>query len=211
MREYGYDGLELRLLDGEPIDPRTVDRTRVPTVPLACLDTSLRLGEPGLVDALELAAEWGAPALRVFGGEAVAIDDELARAEELGVVILVETHDDWSSARRLSAVLERFDSAWLGAVWDLHHPFRAGESARDVLEALGARIRLVHVKDARADGTLVPLGEGVVPVRECIELLSGAGYDGWWTVEWEKRWHPELAEPEEALPRELASLRGLLR
>ena len=178
MREYGYDGLELRLLDGEPIDVQTVDRTRAPGVPLACLDTSLRLGEPGLLEALELAAEWGAPAVRVFGGDAVALDDELARAEALGVSILVETHDEWSSARRLAGVLARFESPWLGAVWDLHHPFRAGESPREVLDALGGRIGLVHVKDARADGTLVALGEGVVPVSECIDAPAGRGLRG---------------------------------
>jgi sugar phosphate isomerase/epimerase len=208
VRDYGFDGLELRLIDGEPIDARTVDRARRPNVPLACLDTSLRLGEPGLDDALELAADWGAPAVRVFGGDADAL--ELARAEQLGVRVLVETHDDWSSARKLAGVLERFDSPWLGAVWDLHHPHRAGESSHDVLDALGDRIGLVHVKDARADGTLVPLGDGDVPVRESVELLRAASYDGWWTVEWEKRWHPELAEPEDALPQELAALRWLL-
>jgi sugar phosphate isomerase/epimerase len=162
------------------------------------------------VAALELAAEWGAPAVRVFGGEAESLDDELARAEQLGVTILLETHDDWSSARRVAGVLERFDSVWLAAVWDLHHPQRAGESPQDVLDALGDRIGLVHVKDARADGSLVPLGAGEVPVRECVELLRAAGYDGWWTVEWEKRWHPELAEAEDALPHELAVLRRLL-
>jgi sugar phosphate isomerase/epimerase len=209
VREYGYDGLELRLLDGEPIDVLTVDRARVPSVPLACLDTSLRLGDPAVVDALELASEWGAPAVRVFGGEADTLDVELARAETLDVAILVETHDEWSSARRVADLIDRFDSPYLAAVWDLHHPFRAGESPRDVLESLGGRIRLVHVKDARHDGTLVPLGEGDVPVRECVELLRAAGFDGWWTVEWEKRWHPELAEPEIALPHELAALRRL--
>jgi hypothetical protein len=34
--------------------------------------------------------------------------------------------------------------------------------------------------------------------------------EGWLSVEWEKRWHPELAEPELALPRELAALRAVM-
>jgi sugar phosphate isomerase/epimerase len=210
VREYGFDGLELRLLGGEPIDVRAARGVQPPRVPLACLDTSLRLGEDGLVDALDLAAEWGAPAVRVFGGRAEPLDAELARADQLSVRILVETHDEWSSARRIAGLLEAHDSPWLGAVWDLHHPFRTGESPREVVEALGAHIGLVHVKDAEADGNLVPLGRGVVPVRECIERLRAVGYDGWWTVEWEKRWHPELAEPEQALPHELDVLWGLL-
>jgi sugar phosphate isomerase/epimerase len=45
-----------------------------------------------------------------------------------------------------------------------------------------------------------------VPVRESLAALDATGYDGWLTVEWEKRWHPELAEPEDALPRELETL-----
>jgi len=55
VSEYGYDGLELRLLDGEPIDPLSVDdaaRRAVPTmltrsgVPLSSLDTSIELARP---------------------------------------------------------------------------------------------------------------------------------------------------------------------
>jgi fatty-acyl-CoA synthase len=88
-----------------------------------------------------------------------------------------------------------------------------GESPADVVRALGAAIRLVHVKDARRlgdDWELVPLGDGDVPVRESFDVLRAHGYDGWLTVEWEKRWHPELAEPELALPRESRALRALI-
>jgi sugar phosphate isomerase/epimerase len=214
VSEYGYDGLELRLLDGEPIDAQALDghtrravaraleRTR-----LACLDTSLRPDDPdGILAALDLAAEWGAPAIRVFGGDG-DLDRPLARAEELGVLVAIETHDEWSSARRLAGLL---GDDRVRAVWDLHHPHRAGESPSEVVEALGSRIELVHVKDATAGGALVPLGEGVVPVCESLALLRDAGWDGWIVVEWEKRWHPELAEPEIALPRELSALRAML-
>jgi sugar phosphate isomerase/epimerase len=37
-------------------------------------------------------------------------------------------------------------------------------------------------------------------VKACIDALRAAGYAGWLSVEWEKRWHPDLAEPEVALP-----------
>jgi fatty-acyl-CoA synthase len=46
-------------------------------------------------------------------------------------------------------------------------------------------------------------------VRESIAALGALGYEGWLSIEWEKRWHPELAEPELALPRELAALRAV--
>jgi fatty-acyl-CoA synthase len=60
----------------------------------------------------------------------------------------------------------------------------------------------------RKDGwQLVLLGEGEVPVREMLGLLAAGGYPGWISVEWEKRWHPEIEPPEVALPQHLAVLR----
>ena len=53
---------------------------------------------------------------------------------------------------------------------------------------------------------LVPLGEGEVPVREIIGLLAAGGYGGYFSVEWEKYWHPEIEEPEIALPQHLKVL-----
>jgi sugar phosphate isomerase/epimerase len=54
----------------------------------------------------------------------------------------------------------------------------------------------------------VLLGHGEVPVREMLTLLAGGGYRGWVSVEWEKRWHPEIEEPQVALPQYLAVLRA---
>ena len=56
------------------------------------------------------------------------------------------------------------------------------------------------------DWELVLLGEGEVPVREMLGLLTAGGYRHWISVEWEKRWHPEIAEPEVALPQHLSVL-----
>jgi sugar phosphate isomerase/epimerase len=232
VREYGYNGLELRLLGGEPIDVLSLDagtRRAVGTtlaraaVPLVCLDTSIELAQPfdrELPAAVELACEWGAPAIRVFGGARGALDDiarrlepVLGRAEELAVTIALETHDSFASAVLVGELLQRVGSPAFAALLDVHHPYRVGEAPGDVLRALGVRIHLVHVKDARRraeEWELVALGEGDVPVRESLADLRAAGYDGWLTVEWEKRWHPELAEPEVALPRERETLRRWL-
>jgi sugar phosphate isomerase/epimerase len=232
VSEYGYDGLELRLLGGEPIDPlslddsaRHADGTMLARsgVPLISLDTSIELARPferELPAALELASEWGAPAVRVFGGASPVLDDiaqrlepVLDRASELGVTVVLETHDSFSSATVVGELLRLVESPSFAALWDVHHPYRVGESSQDVVVALGDRIHLVHVKDALRDGDdwrLVPLGEGEVPVRESLAVLDVAGFRGWLTVEWEKRWHPDLAEPEVALPRELETLKGWL-
>ena len=33
-----------------------------------------------------------------------------------------------------------------------------------------------------------------------LRLLAADGYQHWVSVEWEKRWHPEIEAPEVALP-----------
>src|ERR671934_716245 len=136
-------------------------------------------------------------------------------AEQAGVTIVLETHDAFSSARRVAAILDRVDSPRVAALWDSHHPYRVGETPQDVIEALGPRIAHVHVKDARrttpdgSDWQLVLLGEGEVPVREQLQALDRHGYTGYVSVEWEKKWHPEIAEPEIALPQHIRWLRSV--
>jgi len=43
-----------------------------------------------------------------------------------------------------------------------------------------------------------------------LDVLRRGGYDGWLVAEWEKRWHPEIEEPEVALPHEAAVSRFML-
>ena len=238
-RGWGYDGVELRLIDGELIDPSmpAADRARVKRTvadfPIAAVDSSVRLTAddpvPEILRFLELGSEWESPLVRVFGGgplpgsgpelearlgaAARVLEACVPAAARLGVAIGVETHDAFSASSLVAQLLAMVDSPWVGAVWDSHHPYRVGEQPADVSRNLGDRILLAQVKDARRaaspdDGwQLVPLGEGEVPVREMLGLLADGGYQGWVSVEWEKRWHPEIEEPEVALPQHLELLR----
>jgi len=233
-RGWGYSGIELRLIDGELIDPAMpagrraqVRRTLAAAgLPVVAVDSSIRLtGEdpgPELRSFLQLASDWEAPLVRVFGGALAA--DEGARSEQLraaarrleeavpladrlGVAIGVETHDAFAASSAVAALLALVPSDLVGAVWDSHHPHRMGETPAEVYANLGPRLKLAQVKDARRlDGEawqLVPLGEGEVPVREMLGLLTAGGYPHWISVEWEKRWHPEIPAPEVALPQHL--------
>jgi sugar phosphate isomerase/epimerase len=237
VHEYGYDGLELRLLDGEPIDATSVKLNmrrsvgkalKDAAVPLASFDTSVVLAEPfetELNAALELGHFWGAPVVRVFGGaldptvsRGRALDDvarrlepTLQRAEQLGVAVALETHDSFSSAALVAELIALVGNPWLVALWDLHHTYRVGESPQEVVDLLGDRIVQVHIKDARHGSggqyELVLLGEGDVPVAESLAVLQAASWDGWISVEWEKRWYTDLPEPEIALPQHSSLLR----
>jgi fatty-acyl-CoA synthase len=238
-RRWGYSGIELRLIDGELIDPSmpAADRVRVKRAVTAAelavvaVDSSIRLTDdnpgPELRRFLELASDWESPLVRVFGGALAAanparqqqlraaarvLESSAPLAERLGVAIGVETHDAFSASSVVAELLALVDPAALdsgavGAVWDSHHPHRMGETPAEVYANLGSRILLAQVKDARRkadrDWQLVLLGEGEVPVRDMLERLAAGGYPHWISVEWEKRWHPEIEEPEVALPQHL--------
>ena len=59
-------------------------------------------------------------------------------------------------------------------------------------------------------GTNVLLGEGDVPLREMLDLLVSGGYEGYAILEWEKRWIPDLPEPEIVFPQYVATMRTWL-
>ena len=241
-RDYGYDGVELRLIDGELIDGAmsAENRERVRKkfvdagVPIVAIDTSVRVAAASNAGSalrelelfLELASEWESPVVRVFGGKwdgdrtrEQAIDQArqilgqaAGKAEMLGVSIALETHDRFSKSELVAEVLIDLPPA-AAALWDVGHPYRVGDAADEVLRVLAGRIVHVHIKDCRRmqgadEWQLTLLGDGEVPVRACIDALRMSGYAGWLSVEWEKRWHPELAEPEVALPQFAEVLRS---
>ena len=166
----------------------------------------------------KLCAAFDVPMIRVFGGHlrgtdwAEAIEasvETLRRMSDLageGVVIGVETHDDWVASAPLAEAVGKADRANVGVVWDLHHPYQlAGEAPQATYDHIGAMTVGVHVKDSRKteDGgtkSCLPGEGGEVPLAELVGLLVAGGYDGYFTLEYEKRWRNTLAEPEQSLP-----------
>ena len=200
-------------------------------LPIVSVDSSIILtaegAGPELRQFLELANDWESPLIRVYGGPlaeepgtrraqmegaAAVLQEAIPLAERLGVAIAIETHDSFSASSVVAELLAMVQSKWVGALWDTHHPHRMGERPAEVYENIGPRVLHVQVKDARRSVAhkggwqLVPLGEGEVPVREIISLLAAGGYGGYISVEWEKYWHPEIEEPEIALPQHLKVL-----
>lgn len=179
--------------------------------------------------ALELAAALGSPRVKTFGGAlpkdvppdtvfdyvAEHIGRIARRGEQLGVQLVLETHDGFSPSGHVKAILDRVPSPGFAALWDVHHPYRMGESAEQVDAVLGERVAHVHVKDClraapgqdKWDFVLLGEGELASSVRQAISLLARRGFDGYVSVDWEKQWHPEIAEPEVALPHFATTLR----
>jgi sugar phosphate isomerase/epimerase len=175
----------------------------------------------------DLCAAFGAPRIRVFGGrlegtgpaEAIEVAAETAAAMAAaagGATVTVETHDDWTDSHLLADLFGRIDAANVDICWDVHHPFREhGETPAETWANIGRWVGYTHVKDGVAtEGgkhTYTLPGEGDVPLAEAVAVLSGGGYDGYLTLEWEKRWRPEIPGPEEAFPAYATYLRGVLQ
>ena len=94
-----------------------------------------------------------------------------------------------------------------------------GESPAESYAAIGKRVGYCHVKDAVYDKShplamddgwryVIP-GTGQLPLAESIRLLKKSGYDGWLLFEHEKKWHPNLPEPEVVFPAFIKWVRGL--
>jgi sugar phosphate isomerase/epimerase len=163
----------------------------------------------------ELANAMGVRFIRVFGGnigdtprnEAVEKASETLDAfakAAAPVIVAVETHDAWVDSSLLAAAVNGATEPNVTVLWDLHHPFRlANEPIDKTFLNIGRLTGYTHIKDSRPTpgGYQYTLpGEGDVPLAEMIEQLKRVGYDGWLTLEWEKAWRPDIAEPEIAFP-----------
>ncbi|MFC4113524.1 sugar phosphate isomerase/epimerase family protein [Nonomuraea zeae] len=222
---HGCHGLELRLHPDTgvhaglgPEERRSVrERVEQAGLEIAALAGYVGICEPGpdeqvveaLLTDLRLAADLGAPAVRVFPrGEDPAVGARRLKAVSgtaaaLGRRVLVETHDSMATGAAVAGLLaEAGCPETTGAIWDLLHPWRHGESPAATLAALGSHLAYVQVKDAVSaqDTTPVPMGTGSVPLAEAGELLRRTGYDGWVSLEWERTWYPQVAPVEEILP-----------
>ncbi|MBI4026264.1 MAG: sugar phosphate isomerase/epimerase [Verrucomicrobia bacterium] len=239
-RRLGYDGIEPRIVsrhkhgiewDADAAARKLIRRKAGDAgVALCCIATSCRYADPAThrqnVEetrrALDLAAEVGAPRLRVFGG---AFPDDISRqqaiqtvadglrevadhARERGVTICMETHDAWTAPDHVAAVMRQVNHPAIAVNWDYWHPVRqSGCPIEKAFATLNPWIRHVHFHDgsARADELgQRAIGAGDLDCKLVLKLLKGISYDGYLSGEW-INWEPG----EVHLPRELAAIQRL--
>lgn len=234
--EMGFDGIEMRGL-GQPLDITslaeftsainvTKQKFADAGLKVACFSSSVRMSEPEknkrveFLDELEryaaLCEAFGAPNIRVFGGELgeQTWDQAIAEAAEtLGKMIhaikdfdariVIETHDDWQKGEHFKKLMTMVNSNKVGILWDVNHPFMfIGEDPVETWEQAGQWIYHTHWKDSKIAVDTVQgfepclMGEGDLPHDIIFDVLKKGGYEGYLSLEWEKRWHPELPGPE---------------
>jgi len=238
-RKYGYDGVELRLDSkhahgieaGIPKEKRAGAKRLAAQkgIAYACVATSLKFADAKAVEAtlngarerIDLAADLGAPAIRVFGGKlaegqtreaAIELMAKSLRAiadhaAERGVAVCLETHDDWCNPEHVAAVMRQANHPAIAVNWDIMHPVRnAGVPIEQAFNKLKPWIRHCHAHDGVEQGKggsgLAHMGEGIIDHRLAMRLLKGANYAGYLSGEWIK-WEPYDVH----LPREIATLK----
>lgn len=237
--EYGYNAVELRgygdSMDLPTVEPFTHERrgeTRLrfadAGIAVCCVSSSgvVTKGNADHVRAhSELAHDLGCPIVRVFGGALnadIAYADAFAQAaanlrtfgdaaRDAGVRIVLETHDSFSTGKGVAELIETAGHPSVLALWDLHHPYRQGETIEETYACLAPTLGHIHVKDSRPDGGYCLLGEGDIPLFPMLDRVLDGGYTGAISLEWEKRWHPEIADPEIAFPQYARALRAYLK
>lgn len=182
--------------------------------------------------ALRLCTELDIPFIRVFGntlpegelreavicrvkdGISALCDYAFSLRPSDPVQVFLEIHGDFNSLPVLTRLCDALENEpGFGLIWDVYHSWLwHGENFIPFYEALRSRIRHVHLKDCALEngkpGLCLP-GEGVLPLRAMVKRLQEDGYTGFYSFEWEKRWHPELPEPERALPQYVDFMRTL--
>ena len=183
----GYDGIELRFVQGEdslwklPVFSGTELASTKRALAdhgltISCLDTSCRFHSPDATERrrwmtegkrmADLAAELGAPGLRVFGdtiqpgadrastqswiAESIRELAEITAAR--GVEVWIENHGDFAAAGETAAILAQAASpkpAWFGI--PANSFVATGNSPPKGARMLEAAIRHVHIKDLQRD------------------------------------------------------------
>lgn len=205
MRRNGLDGLEIRGVDGENIAGISLEKARevrrkMDGAGLAVLSMGSPIGKisietdafPAHLDqlrhVLELADVLGAGNLRMFsfyvpegrkGEFRGKVIDWMGRmletAKDSGITLCHENEkgiygDTAASCREL---LDAFPG--LGGVFDPANFVQCGQDTLEAWALLKHRILYLHIKDALADGRVVPSGSGIGHVPEILRDYIALG------------------------------------
>lgn len=170
-----------------------------------------------LTDFVKLAKDLNCRYVRTFIGDIPCMDanrayDYIAQSlnrlgkeiDNTGITVLIENHDQLCTGELLKPLLDRINYKCIGILWDMANSFQAGEALEETYVFFKKHIKHVHIKDIYKDesGNMVHCipGNGVMPIKEFTELLLQYEYEGYFSLEWEKTWYPEMPSIERALP-----------
>ena len=107
-------------------------------------------------------------------------------AEDEGVILLHENEKDiyGESAKNCLEIMREVNSPALKCVFDPANFVQCGQQTfPDAFNMLKPYIEYMHIKDAKADKTVVPAGAGIGEVEKIIKALYENGYNGFLSLE----------------------------
>jgi sugar phosphate isomerase/epimerase len=135
-------------------------------------------------------------------------------AKTKGIKTSVENHGFYcQQSDRVEALMKAVDDDNFGWLVDIGNFMCADQNPLDAVRTGAPYAIYVHVKDfyfidkslPKPDGYFNTrggnhlcgsvLGDGVVPVAECIKIIKDTGFDGWVTLEYEGKENPITALP----------------
>jgi sugar phosphate isomerase/epimerase len=168
---------------------------------------------------VDLAVELDSPFVRVFPDKFAfkndkekslkLISDGLQEVNEYckgtNVKVLLDCHGDLVWSEDIKQVMNQQPSGSSGIIWDYFNMhYLTQESASKIVSTLKPFIEFVQIKDGsftnRETQEYFLPGQGQVPIHDVLKEIDKIHYKGFISLEWEKRWHPELPDLEVALP-----------
>lgn len=221
-KRYHFNGIEVRginnVMDNEEIDcfkedqkSRTINTLKDNNLEFTVVGTSCKFHdsttyEKYIIKAkkeIDIAYSLNFKAIRIFGNN--IIDDKSIEylttainklcSYNRDIQILLETHGDFNNSSTLKPVIEKAGhNANFGLIWDIYHTYRFyGNNYESFYLEFKPYIKHVHIKDS-LNGRPVLFGKGDVDYQSVIAQLDNDNYQGYISIEWEKKWFDNLED-----------------
>ncbi len=162
--------------------------------------------------------------------ESLSIIGEYLDSSSITANIENHHYTEATTAIKTVKLVENINSKNIGILYDPANLIYLGDkNFTEAFEIQKNYINHVHLKDLTINrdsspkitsigknkypvGSTKPclFGDGIIPWKEIINFLNNHKYNNYISIEYEKRWHPEvLLDPEEALPIEIKKLQSL--
>ena len=166
---------------------------------------------------IDLANDLNVKGVRIFAGESPkTFQDEIISdipaivkgikklcdyAKSKNVEIWLETHSELSTGYLCKRVLDGVNMPNLKIIWDVLHSIEYKEDIIDTIAHLGDKIVHVHLKDAVPPEDMnicqyvhTDLRAGIMPFEKVVSALKTINFDGYYSLEWESPWRPEIRD-----------------
>ncbi len=134
----------------------------------------------------EFAADMGIPILTANPHpDSFDLLEELV--EEFDIKVAIHNHGPGARYDSVEDTLEAVEGRHphIGACLDTGHAIRSGENPHEVVEALGDRVHMLHLKDWEIDGPETIVGEGDLDLEALASALDAVGFEGPINLEYE--------------------------